>query len=95
MTTTKMQQSAALGHAALSICEALLGTMVARGLLSEKDVGDLLADAAGTHREASKLADNPELHAMVATIIEDIAAKKKLSLAGGRTLPFRRRARGQ
>jgi len=71
--------SAVLSRAALSICESLLATMIERGLLSDKDVDDLLRDAADTHREASKYADNPELHTMVAVIIEDIAAKKKLA----------------
>lgn len=71
--------SAVLGRAALSICESLLATMIERGLLSDKDVDDLLEDAACTHRQACKCADNPELHTMVAVIIEDIAAKKKLA----------------
>jgi len=78
MKVTEMH-SAVLGRAALSICESLLATMIERGLLSDKDVDDLLEDAAGTHREASKCADNPELHTMVAGIIEDIAAKKRLA----------------
>jgi aminoglycoside phosphotransferase family enzyme len=78
MRTTEMHY-AVLGRAALSICESLLAAMLERGLLSDKDVGDLLEDAASMHREASKYADNPELHTMVAGIIEDIAAKKKLA----------------
>jgi hypothetical protein len=79
MKGTERQRSAVLGRAALSICESLLAAMLERGLLSDKDVADLLEDAAGTHREASKDADNPELHAMVADIIDDVAAKKRLA----------------
>ncbi len=91
MKGTETQRSAVLGRAALSICESLLAAMLERGLLSDKEVDDLLEDAAGTHREASKGADDPELHAMVAGIIDDVAAKKRLARGrrrasgGGRT----------
>jgi hypothetical protein len=77
MTSPAQRDSIAAGHAALSICEALLDALIERELLTESDVADLLGDAADTHRAASKLESDREFHERVAVIIENVAAKKK------------------
>jgi hypothetical protein len=68
------------GYAALSICESLLIAMRDLRLMTEKDVHDVLLDAATTHRQESRYADNPDLHKKVAVLIERI-------LAGRNSLP--------
>ena len=67
---------AAAGHAALSICESLLISIRELKVLSDKDVRDLLEDAATTHHEASKYSDNADLHEEVAVVIERLIAKR-------------------
>jgi hypothetical protein len=62
------------GHAALSICESLLIAMRGLELMTEKDVRDVLQDAATAHREESRYADNDDLHKKVAGLIERIIA---------------------
>ena len=41
-------------------------------LMTEKDVRDVLQDAAAAHHEESRYADNPDLHKKVAGLIERI-----------------------
>ena len=60
------------GHAALSICESLLIAMRDLKLMTEKEVRDVLQDAAAAHHEESRYADNPDLHKKVAGLIERI-----------------------
>ena len=62
------------GHAALSICESLLIAMRDLNLMTEKDVRDVLEDAAAAHHEESRNSDNPDLHKKVAALIERIIA---------------------
>ena len=64
------------GHAALSICKSLLIAMRDLKLMTEKDVRDVLQDAATAHHEESRYADNPDLHKKVARLIERIIAGK-------------------
>ena len=68
------------GHAALSICKSLLIAMRDLKLMTEKDVRDVLEDAATAHHEESRYADNPDLHKKVAALIERI-------LSGRNSLP--------
>ena len=68
------------GHAALSICKSLLIAMRDLKLMTEKDVRDVLEDAATAHHEQSRYADDPDLHEQVAAIIERI-------LSGRSSLP--------
>ena len=67
----------AAGHAALSICESLLISMRDLKVMSEKDVRDLLEDAATAHHEASRDSDNPNFHLDVAVLIERIIVGQK------------------
>jgi hypothetical protein len=62
------------GHAALSICESLLIAMRDLELMTEKDVRDVLEDAAAAHQAESTKADDPNLHRKVAALIERIIA---------------------
>ena len=59
------------GHAALSICESLLIAMRDLELMTEKDVRDVLEDAAAAHQTEST---NADLHRKVAALIERIIA---------------------
>lgn len=68
------------GNAALSICESLLIALSDLKIMSSKDIGDLLKDAADAHRTASATSPAPQLHLDIVSIIERIAA-------GGNSVP--------
>jgi hypothetical protein len=70
------KHSAAAGQAALSICESLLASISELKVMSDKDVRDLLEDAATTHHQASRDSDDAALHEEVALVIEQIMAQK-------------------
>ncbi len=69
----------AAGLAALAICESLLIALGDLEIMSRKDIGDILTDAAAAHRDAgaSPLDSGPldsGLHLAVAAIIDRIIA---------------------
>ena len=62
------------GHAALSICEALLLALNDRGLLPEHEIVGVLRDAAATHENAFGTELEMERHRAVAEMINAIIA---------------------
>lgn len=64
--------SAAVGLAALSICESLLLSMGDRGLLDELETRNLLEDVIAVHHNAAEAGDNPVLHTTVAGLVNRI-----------------------
>jgi hypothetical protein len=64
--------SAAVGLAALSICESLLLSMGDRGLLDELETRNLLEDVIAVHHNAAEAGDNPLLHTAVARLVDRI-----------------------
>ena len=62
------------GHAALSICEALLLAMNDGGLLPEHEIVNVLRDAAATHENAKGAEAETETHRSVAALINQIIA---------------------
>ena len=62
----------AAGVAALSICESLLLALSDLKIITEKDAGDVLRDAAAAHRNACGPGQDPVLHRDVAALIERI-----------------------
>ena len=64
--------SAALGLAALSICESLILSMGDRGLLDELETKNLLEDVIAVHHSAAETGDNPLLHNAVAKLVDRI-----------------------
>ena len=68
--------AAADGLAALSLCESLLLALGELKIMSAKDIDDLLADVAETHRKAADLATGPDatLHRKVVNHAERIRA---------------------
>lgn len=64
--------SAAVGLAALSICESLLLSMGDRGLLDELETRNLLEDVIAVHYNAAEGGDNPVLHTAVAQLVNRI-----------------------
>ncbi|MDN7132847.1 hypothetical protein JNO04_10855 [Halomonas sp. MC140] len=60
------------GLAALAICESLLLAMNDHQLLSEKEIIDVLKDAANTHENAVGLDEESETHVGVAALINAI-----------------------
>jgi hypothetical protein len=69
-------ESAADGLAALSLCESLLLALGELKILSAKEIDDLLADVAETHRDAADRATGSDaaLHRKVAEHTERIRA---------------------
>jgi len=65
------------GHAALSICEALLLALKDRGLLPEHEIVGVLRDAAATHENAVGTDLEMERHRAVADLINAIIAGAK------------------
>ncbi len=61
------------GAAALSICESLLLALNDRRVLPEKEIVGILQDAAAAHESADQ-ADQAEMHAAVAALINGILA---------------------
>ena len=66
--------SAPAGRAALSICEALLLALNARGVLPEHEIVGVLRDAAATHENAVGTEHETEDHRAVADLINAIIA---------------------
>lgn len=64
--------SAAVGLAALSICESLILSMGERGLLDELETKNLLGDVISVHHSAAEAGDNPVLHTAVARLVNQI-----------------------
>ena len=62
------------GIAALSICESLLLALNDSNTLPEKAIMGILEDAAAAHESAQDSADDPAMHAAVATLINQIIA---------------------
>ena len=69
-------EQAVAGNAALSICESLLIAMCDLNVLNERDVRNILANAAATHHEASKTSDDPAHHEEAARLIERMMASQ-------------------
>lgn len=66
------ERAAAIGLAALSICESLILSLRDRGLLDDAEASGLLEDAAEAHRNAVSSADDAELHRVAAELIDRI-----------------------
>ena len=64
--------SAAVGLAALSICESLILSMGDRGLLDEQETRNLLEDVIAVHHNAAEDGDNPVLHTAVVRLVNRI-----------------------
>jgi len=64
--------SAAVGLAALSICESLILSLGDRGLLDERETKNLLGDVIAVHHNAAEAGDNPVLHNAVARLVTRI-----------------------
>ena len=64
--------SAAVGLAALSICESLILSMGDRGLLDELETKNLLEDVIAVHHNAAEKGENPLLHNAVAQLVDRI-----------------------
>ncbi len=74
-------ESAASGLAALSICESLLVALSDLKVISAKDAGGVLEDAAAAHHGAvAEGVNNAAIHREVAAIIDRI-------IAGGNSIP--------
>lgn len=74
------KNSAAAGHAALSICESLLLALGELQVLGENDVRGILEDAAATHHGAAGATKDAALHYDAATLIEQLIANRKTAL---------------
>ena len=79
MTAKQSQDPAAAGGspdrfgvAALSICESLILALKERGLLDDAEIQGLLEDVVSAHRNAAADGNDPDLHASVAAIADDI-----------------------
>lgn len=68
-----VDKNAAAGLAALSICEALLLTLVERGVLKVEEVRSALDDAAAAHRISSGSDQDQSTHKAAEHIIEYIS----------------------
>jgi len=64
----------ACGVAALSICESLLLALGDLKLLGEKEAIGVIVDAASTHRDAGRTADEKAIHLAVVGILDRIVA---------------------
>lgn len=64
--------SAAVGLAALSICESLILSLGDRGLLDELETTNLLEDVIAVHHNAAEAGDNPVLHNTVVRLVTRI-----------------------
>ena len=58
--------------AALSICESILIALNDLKIINDKDVHNVLLDAAATHRDAAPASNDPGMHTAVADLIEKI-----------------------
>lgn len=76
MTDSTDTVGTAAGVAALSICESLLLALSDLKIMSEKDAGDVLRDAADAHRDAGRIAQSSTLNRDVVVIIDRIIAGK-------------------
>ena len=65
-------EAAAAGLAALTICEALILSLLDRGLLDETEANGLLEDVIAVHRSAAAVSDAPDLHEKVVRIVDRI-----------------------
>lgn len=81
--------SAAVGLAALSICESLILSMGDRGLLDELETKNLLEDVIAVHHSAAESGNNPVLHNAVARLVTHILKGEN----AGRAMSKRRSAR--
>lgn len=72
MTNSANVNDAAIGLAALSICESLLLAMTDLKLLNETDAIGIVQDAASAHREAGTTEHQAALHREAATILDQI-----------------------
>ena len=64
--------SAAVGLAALSICESLILSLGDRGLLDERETKGLLEDVITTHQNVAPTSDDPALHNAVVRLVNRI-----------------------
>ena len=67
--TQQFPIAAAVGLAALGICESLLLELTDLTIISEKGAHDILIDVATTHSEAADNSQAPERHRPVVEII--------------------------
>ena len=68
------RQNEYAGLAALSICESLMLAINDHKLLPERDILDVLRDAADTHTNAINTSDDKDMHKGVADLIHSIIA---------------------
>lgn len=66
-------KNAAAGWAALSICEALLLTLIEKGILQVEEARSALEDAASAHRILSGTGADQSIHKEAENIIESIS----------------------
>ncbi|MCW2245859.1 polyhydroxyalkanoate synthesis regulator phasin [Azospirillum fermentarium] len=69
------EQNGAAGWAALSICEALLLTLVEKGVLQVEEARSALEDAASAHRILSASETDQSIHKEAENIIEAISGQ--------------------
>ena len=60
------------GAAALSVCEALILTLVRSGVVDAKLIDEMLSDVVSAHRIASETASVPGKHRSVIKIVENL-----------------------
>ncbi|MEO6300140.1 MAG: hypothetical protein ABIV25_01985 [Paracoccaceae bacterium] len=60
------------GNAALTICESLLLALNDRNILPEKEIMEILQDAATTHEDAPSGDGKEDMHRAVAVLIRKI-----------------------
>mgnify|MGYP001809636838 CR=1 FL=1 len=65
----------AAGRAALSICEALLLTLIEKGVLEIEDARSALEDAASAHRILSEIDGDQSIHKEAENIIEALSSQ--------------------
>jgi hypothetical protein len=77
-------QRDAAGLAALSICEALLITLIEKRVLNIEDVQAALEDAAAAHQGSNGIAEDLRLHHMAVHLVERIITQLNAADPDGR-----------